>query len=134
MATNALVDASFLIALLNRQDGHHAWAVLQAREHEPPWRTCEAVLSEAFFVLGTKAEGLDALLRRRSLLPAFDFATELERVLGLLKKYRDVPMSLADGCLVRMSEIVPNPVLLTTDSDFRLYRRHGRQVVPCVTP
>jgi len=51
-----------------------------------------------------------------------------------MKKYRNVPMSLADACLVRMTEIAADPILMTTDSDFRLYRRHGRQVVPCVTP
>ena len=33
-----------------------------------------------------------------------------------------------------MSEIVPEPVVLTTDSDFHIYRRHRRQVVPCITP
>jgi hypothetical protein len=43
-------------------------------------------------------------------------------------------MSLADACLLRMSETMADPVLLTTDADFRLYRRHSRQVVPCRMP
>jgi hypothetical protein len=43
-------------------------------------------------------------------------------------------MSFADACLVRMSEILTDPVLLTTDTDFRIYRRHSRQIVPCVLP
>jgi hypothetical protein len=43
-------------------------------------------------------------------------------------------MSLADGCLVRMTEILPDPIVLTTDSDFRLYRRNGRQTIPCILP
>lgn len=51
-----------------------------------------------------------------------------------MQKYADLPMSLADACLVRMSEILAEPVILTTDADFRIYRRHGRQVVPCLTP
>jgi uncharacterized protein len=58
----------------------------------------------------------------------------LEPVLRLIKKYRDVPMSLADAWLVRMSEILADPVILTTDADFRIYRRHSRQMIPCVTP
>jgi hypothetical protein len=29
---------------------------------------------------------------------------------------------------------LPDPLVLTTDSDFRVYRRNGRQVVPCVMP
>ena len=63
-----------------------------------------------------------------------DVAREQEPVLGLMEKYSDVPMSLADACLVRMTEIHPDPIVLTTDADFRIYRRHSRQVVPCVTP
>jgi uncharacterized protein len=58
----------------------------------------------------------------------------VESVLKLLQKYVDVPMSLADACLVRMTETFFDPVILTTDSDFRIYRRHSRQVIPCVMP
>jgi hypothetical protein len=43
-------------------------------------------------------------------------------------------MSLADACLVRITETVADPMILTTDEDFRIYRRHSRQVIPCVTP
>jgi uncharacterized protein len=55
-------------------------------------------------------------------------------VLNLLQKYADVPMSLADACLVRMTETLPDPIILTTDADFRIYRRHSRQMVPCSMP
>ena len=51
-----------------------------------------------------------------------------------MQKYADIPMSLADACLVRMSETLAEPIILTTDADFRIYRRHGRQVVRCMTP
>ena len=51
-----------------------------------------------------------------------------------MQKYADVPMSLADACLVRMTEMIAEPVVLTTDSDFGRYRRHDRQVVPCRMP
>lgn len=67
MARNVLVDAGFLVALLSRRDVHHAWAVKQAPRHAPAWRTCEAVLSEAFHLVGARgAPGLGALLRRRA--------------------------------------------------------------------
>jgi hypothetical protein len=55
-------------------------------------------------------------------------------VLRLLDKYANIPMSLADACLVRMTQALPDPVNLTTDSDCRIYRRHGRQIVPCAMP
>jgi predicted nucleic acid-binding protein len=75
-----------------------------------------------------------ALLRRRAVYPAFDLNEDLERTLKLMEKHADVPMSLADACLVRMTETLPDPVLLTTDADFRIYRRHSRQAVPSVLP
>lgn len=135
MARNVLVDAGFLVALLSRRDSHHRWAVMQAPGHAPPWRTCEAVLSEAFHLLGAHgAPGLSALLRRRALIADFELDSDVESVLKLLYKYADVPMSLADACLVRMSETLPEPIILTTDSDFRIYRRHSRQMVPCLMP
>ena len=135
MAGNVLVDAGFLIALLSSRDTHHAWAAAQAPRSAPPWSTCEAALSEAIQLVGTPGtSGLTALLRRRSVLVAFDLASDLEPVLKLMQKYSDVPMSLADACLVRMTETFADPVLLTTDTDFRIYRRHSRHVVPCVTP
>ena len=135
MARSVLVDAGFLVALLSRRDSHHRWAAAQPSQFSPPWKTCEAVLSEAFHLLGARGRPtLGALLRRSALVPAFDLRIEIEPILNLLHKYRDVPMSLADACLVRMSETVADPVLLTTDADFRFYRRHSRQVIPCMTP
>lgn len=135
MAGSALVDAGFLIALLSRRDRHHPWAAAQSPQLAPPWKTCEAVLSEAFHLLGARGRpGLTTLLRRGAVVPAFDLADELDRVLNLMQKYADVPMSLADACLVRMTEMLADPVILTTDADFRVYRRHSRQVVPCITP
>lgn len=135
MAGNVLVDAGFLVALLSRRDSHHRWAVTQAPGHAPPWRTCESVLSEAFHLLGARgAPGLSALLRRRALIAAFDLDNDVESIIKLLQKYADVPMSLADACLVRMTETLPDPIILTTDSDFRIYRRHSRQMVPCLMP
>lgn len=135
MARNVLVDAGFLVALLSRRDFHHAWAALQAPSHAPPWRTCEAVLSETFHLLGARgAPGLGALLRRRALVVAFDLSNNVEPVLELLDKYANIPMSLADACLVRMTEMLSDPIILTTDSDFRIYRRHSRRIIPCTMP
>ncbi|MBW8867101.1 MAG: PIN domain-containing protein [Acidobacteria bacterium] len=135
MAASVIVDAGFIVALLSRRDTHHNWARQTAARFPPPWRTCDAVVSEAVHLLGPgRASPLGALLRRRSLTLAFDLARELEPVLRLLEKYADVPMSLADACLVRMSEVEGEPMVLTTDSDFKIYRRHSRRVVPCAMP
>src|SRR5207244_176168 len=101
MARDVLVDAGFVVALLSSRDNHHEWAVTQASEFPPPWSTCEAVLSESFHLLGGRgAPNLGALLRRRALLVAFELADSVEPVVRLIEKYSDVPMSLADACLV----------------------------------
>lgn len=135
MAANVLVDASFLVALINRRDTDHLWATAQAATFPRPWKTCEPAVSEAFYTLGPPgAQQLLVLLKRRSLVCSFQIAENLDDVINLLEKYADVPMSLADACLVRMTEVYSDPILLTTDSDFRIYRRHGRQVVPCESP
>jgi uncharacterized protein len=135
MAGNVLVDAGFVVALLHGRDTHHRWSVAIAMRFPPPWRTCEAALSEAHHLLGTRgAHALRSLLRRGALVIGFDLGADLEAVLKLLQKYQDRPTSLADMCLVRMTETLSAPLILTTDSDFRVYRRHGRQVVPCMLP
>jgi len=135
MAGSVLVDAGFLVALLSRRDAHHGWAAAHSPGHPPPWRTCDAVLSEAFHLLGTRGgAALAALLKRRAVVIGFDLGEQMEPVLMLMGKYAGVPMSLADACLVRMSETLPDPLLLTTDTDFRIYRRHGRQAIPTVLP
>lgn len=135
MARSVLVDAGFLVALLSRRDGNHRWAAAQSQRFPPPWSTCEPVLSEALHLLAAPgAPALAGLLRRRAVVPAFALREEVERVLKLVEKYADIPMSLADACLVRMTEMLADPVLLTTDTDFGVYRRHSRQAVPCVLP
>lgn len=135
MARNGIADCSFLIALLRRSDRHHAWAAAQAERYPPPWSTCEAALSEAFYLVGSVGVGpLASLLRRGMVKPAFEFSQNVNAVLALMDKYRQVPMSLADASLVRMTELLSDPVVLTTDNDFRVYRRLGRQIVPAVLP
>jgi len=135
MAANVLVDASFLVALINRRDRNHAWAAAQTLTFQRPWKTCEPALSEAFYNLGPPGSPrLIEMLSRRAVICGLPINEHLDEIIALLRKYADVPMSLADACLVRMSEVFSDPMLLTTDSDFHIYRRHGRQVVPHVSP
>jgi uncharacterized protein len=112
MAASVLVDAGLLAALLIWRDAHQGWAVVQPQRFLPPWKTCEAALSEAFHLLGPGgAPALATLLRRRAVVSAFHLGEEPEEVLELIRKYADVPMSFADACLVRMTEILADPVL-----------------------
>jgi len=135
MARSVIVDSGFLVALVRRDDAAHGWASAVSGRLPAPWHTCEAALSETFFVSGPALRQVVAALLARDLLVCdFSLRIEQQAILALMEKYADVPMSLADACLVRMTEVLPDPVLLTTDSDFHIYRRHSRQVIPCLLP
>jgi predicted nucleic acid-binding protein len=135
MAATVLVDTSFLVALLNRIDPYHEWASGLLKRCAPPWRTCDAVLSETFHITGSPGKPLLIdFVRDGGIMVTGAGGLGMIEVLTLMEKYADVPMSFADACLVRMTEMLPDPTLLTTDSDFRIYRRHGRKVVPCIMP
>ena len=135
--TRVVVDTGPLVALLNRRDRHHAWVRQVLDTVEPPIFTCEAVVSEACFLLGRLAGGQDALfelLANRVVTIDFRLHTEIEAVRGLMRKFATVPMSLADACLVRMSELDVQTTILTLDGDFRVYRRNRRHVIPTIMP
>jgi predicted nucleic acid-binding protein len=135
LAATVIADTGFLVALLRRRDRRRDWATAVAREAPRPWHTCEAVLTEAHFILPLHTHSvLAALLERELLVVSFAFQQNRSAVLSLMQKYVDVPADFADACLVRMSEILPDPVVLTTDVHFRVYRRLGRQVIPARMP
>ncbi|MBI2898261.1 MAG: PIN domain-containing protein [Deltaproteobacteria bacterium] len=132
-----IVDTGPIVALLNGRDEHHGWARDALDAAKPPLATCEAVISEACFLLRRVPGGPDAcleLLARGVLESTFRLAPEIQVVRRLMSRYADVPMSLADGCLVRMSEIDPKASILTIDGAFRIYRKHGRKVIPTLSP
>ena len=135
--TRVVVDTGPVVALLNRRDRHHAWVRQVLDTVKPPVFTCEAVVSEACFLLGRLAGGQDALLELLANdVVRIDFRLhgELESVRGLMRKFATVPMSLADACLVRMSEMDVQTTIVTLDTDFRVYRRNRRQVIPTIMP
>jgi len=137
MAALVVVDAGPLVAGLRKRDRYHAWTRAQLDAIAPPLATCEAVLSEAFFLLQQVRGGHDrlaALLDRGVVEVRFDFHDERDSVLRLLRKYSDTPMSFADACLVRMSELHRDTRVLTLDRDFDTYRRNGRERIPLLAP
>ena len=132
-----LIDTGPLIALLVADDRWHAWAVAQSKESPPAVLTCEAVISEALFLLKRDGHGVDdlfALVAAGFLRVDFDFAGECSRVHTLMKRYRDRPMSYADACLVRMAEIHQAALVWTLDRDLQFYRKHRGQILPLRTP
>ena len=132
-----IIDTGALVALLDRSDAHHAWAVQVFKTSRPPLLTCEAVLAEAWHLLGQAPPSRLALLRllRADILRlTFAFAAESVAICGLLEKYADLPMDFADACLVRLAELHPASTIWTVDSDFRIYRQNGRDLIPLIFP
>jgi predicted nucleic acid-binding protein len=130
-----IADTGLLVTAADPHDRHHAWAADALRAHAP-FHTCEAVVLETAWVLGSPVPVLGLIARGDLVLdPAFDFAAETPRLLALCLRYADRSMDLADACLVRMTELTLRCKIWTVDrADFSAYRRHGRQAVPCEFP
>lgn len=132
-----IVDTGPVVALLDDQEPYHAWASRQLLARRTPMLTCEAVLAEACFLMRRHHGGPQAvvqLLADEFLQVAFDLGSQCDTVERLMARYANVPMSLADACLVRMAELDPQADVLTFDSDFLIYRLHGDQPVPLLMP
>jgi uncharacterized protein len=137
MQRGVLLDTGPLVAVINRRDQFHSWVTAQWANIEPPLLTCEAVISEACFLLRNIYAGQESVINLLKLgvieIP-FKLPEESAIIGELIKTYQSVPMSLADACLVRMSEMYVDSFLLTFDSDFLIYRRHKNQAIPVIMP
>ena len=99
--------------------------------------TCEPVLAETFFLLSRLPDGprrFFDLLGSGLLEIELSVFGEQEALWKLIRKYEDLPMSLADACLVRLAELHPKASVFTLDTHFRVYRKHGRQQIPVIMP
>ena len=129
-----IADTGFVVAFLNRRDRHHEWADEIGMRASEPLLTCDAVLAETIFQVGSVAEVL-GLVQEGFLQLAFDLRGNLNQVLDLAERYRDRNPDLADLCLIRMSELYERlPVFTVDEDDFRVYRRNRREVIPIVCP
>ena len=129
-----IADTGFLVAFANARDRHHRWAVSIAQQVAEPLLTCEAVLAEAAFHLGSVPVVLE-MIAEELLTLSFDCNDHLPQLAALAKRYRDRQPHLADLCLIRMSELYPKHSVITVDlADFRVYRRNKREVIPLISP
>lgn len=137
MKRQVILDTGPLVALLDARDRHHEWAVAQWGDIEPPLLTCESVISEACFLLdqtSAGSAGIFEMLLRKAIALSFRLDEHVKEVHELRAKYSDVPMSVADASLVRMAEQFNRSAMLTLDTDFKIYRKHGRRVIPLIVP
>jgi predicted nucleic acid-binding protein len=120
MKMQVVIDTGPLVASLHRDDQYHDWARQQAASLPRPFLTCEAVLTEAYFLLRTlpvAQQGLSGLLRDGLVQVPFHLAEEIDAVTDLMERYANVPMSFADACLVQMSELYSELILNDVQSN-----------------
>ena len=136
--SSAILDTGPLVGILSERDQYHRWAREEAGRYEAPFLSCEAVISEAHFLLSeTTARGPRALRRfvasgRIDL--SFSYAEHVEEVAELMDTYENVPMSFADACLVRLAELHPKHEVFVTDTDFLIYRTRAGEPLHAALP
>lgn len=137
MIKPTIADTGVIVGFLNPKDQWHQWTVEQWRTLPAPYMTCEAVVTEACFLMQNSPNGKQDVL---SLVEAgilqidFSLSDEISEIKKLIKKYDSVPMDFADACLVRMSELIADSVVFTVDGDFRVYRKDRRKEIPLIIP
>jgi uncharacterized protein len=135
--TAAIVDTGPLVALFDRAERHHGWVAERFKQLDAPLLVCEPVLAEAMYLLARYPKAQDTvleLIQNGALSVAFRLDQHIGALRKLLEKYRDTPISLADACIVLMSEIHDRHAVLTLDSDFLVYRKHGRAPLLLIHP
>ena len=134
---SVVLDTGPLVALLDAADEHHAWAATEFSRFEGVVRICEAVLTESLFLLRSRRPAQEKILEwveLGELTCDFVLPDEARAIRALWRRYANVPMSLADACVVRMAELHPRSVICTVDSDFSIYRKDGRHPLNLLTP
>jgi uncharacterized protein len=124
-----LVDAGPLVAILDRSDAHHRECVEALKTIRDPLMTVWPALTEAMFLLAFSPAGQDALwemvVNEALRLEPLDH-TDAPRMQALMRKYKDLPMDLADAALVRVAERERVSRIFTVDRrHFRVYRPAG---------
>ena len=137
MDASVVVDTGPIVAMLDAHEATHDWVLSQVQRLRPPLVTCEAVLTEAAFLVsraGAHPSVVPQLVTRGFVTVAKLFDDDAAQIMRLMTRYQNVPMSLTDACLVRLVERTPNATLFTLDSDFRIYRQKGRRLIPLLAP
>jgi len=132
-----LIDAGPLIALLDQGDADHNACAEVVLDLRAPLVTTWPVFTEAQHLIAAKLGWLaqerlwHQVLRDELRLITLE-RESLQRSYELMKKYRDVPMDLADATLVAAAESLGVSRIFSLDSDFRVYRLHGRKAFDIV--
>ena len=131
-----ILDTGPLVACLCPRDEHHAWVRRTFQELAPGSLVCEAVLAETCHLAAKEGVGASRVIEfvRHLRLQPVSLVNEIAALKDLLARYADTPMDFADSCVLRLAELHPDTDVCTTDSDFKIFRKHGRERVPLLAP
>ena len=137
MSGVVLLDTGPLVAYLDVRQQNHEWAARQFAGLTEPPLICEAVVSEACFLLAGQPRAVAKIgeyLERGVLAMVPVGGAAQPRIFALMEKYRQVPMSYADACLLWLAETHARSRVFTLDSDFEIYRLDRARSVPVIAP
>ena len=127
-----LVDTGPLVALLDRSDPDHVACQETLSSLNDSMVTVWPVITEAMYMLRAYWQAQEALWEMIE-IGAVEILQlgidDVPRIKELMRKYRDLPMDLADAALVRAAERERLRRIFTLDRrDFQIYRpsRIGR--------
>lgn len=133
MTGPVVIDSTPLVAFLEEAEPKHDEVCRILAAIPSPLLTVEPVLTETAHLVRRRPHGIAAvvgLVREGLLSVPMRLQDEASAIEKLVRTYESVPMSLADAALVRLMELTPKARLFTFDSDFKIYRLHGRRSVP----
>jgi len=134
--SGTLLDTGPIVAYLYSRDAYHDWAVEAFSEVQPPVITCEAVLTEACFLIERNRWPAKRVLEyalESEVRIGLQLQPEMGAIRALMQRYENVPMSLADACLVRLAEMTDLPIC-ALDRDFAIYRGNRRRALNLIMP
>ena len=136
MRSGILLNTGPIVAYLYTRDAYHAWAVEAFSGLDPPAITCEPVLTEACFLAERNGQPVTRVLDyavASEIRIGLQLAQVMEAIRALMQRYENMPMSLADTCLVRLAEMTGLPIC-TLDRDFAIYRANRSRPLMLITP
>ena len=123
--TPILLDTSVIVALFDSTDANHDLCDAAIAELIQPFVTCEAVITEACYLLRKYPKAVEAILANIE-SGVFRIPLRLERSVSSIRtiqrKYADVPADFADVCLIQLADEIETGRILTLDAHFVQYR------------
>jgi uncharacterized protein len=120
-----LLDSGVIVALLDRNERLHNRCATVVTRINRPLVTCEPVIAESCHLLrgawGAPQAVLENVLGGVFLVP-FQLSPCVSAVRNIMRKYAELPIDLADACLICLAEQLHTGDILTLDRDFQFYR------------